>query len=448
MKLNWFSPLPPARTDIANYTTRLLPALAARDIEVKLWSSHPDYDSSLLPKGVQHAPGNSKRLPWPEINFRDHTIYQVGNDHRFHSAIFRHLEQHGGIVVLHETNLHEAQRMRLLEEDASPTSYLARLGAIGGDKAARDGRAHLDGTLAIEEMIARYPLTESVLAGAHGVIVHHLGAVETIRALTAAPVAYLPLPFGSVGTWPKVAKRTWDGQRPVRLVMFGFLHSPNRRLLSVLKAIACSPARHHLQLDLFGELPADFELARYLAELGLSEQVNFHGFVNTAKMNQLLDEADLALNLRNPTRGEASGSLLRIWSHGLPCVVSDSGVFAMMPEDSVYKVPVDEGEILELANLLGQFVEDPAPFFETGLRGRAYLESVHTPEIYVEGLLNFLPLVEDYRGRAYLDHYLPRIAHEFIAELPARAAQDYWVGRVAGILAEGFNGPALTGADA
>jgi hypothetical protein len=258
MKFNWFSPLPPARTDIANYTTRLLPALTARGIEVKLWASNADYAAARLPSDIAHAPAHRQRLPWPEVNFRDHTIYQVGNDHRFHGMIFRHLEQHGGIVVLHETNLHEVQRMRFLDEEGSPSAYLARLGACGGDAAARDGRAHLEGRLAVEEMIARHPLTASALVGAHGVIVHNPEVVATVRKLTDAPVACLPLPFSPEDSWPARRKRHWDGQRPLRLVMFGFLHSPNRRLHAVLKAIACCRHRERLRLDLFGELDPAF----------------------------------------------------------------------------------------------------------------------------------------------------------------------------------------------
>src|SRR5204863_631305 len=37
MKLNWFSPLPPAATDLAHFTMRVLPALSQR-ADVTLWT--------------------------------------------------------------------------------------------------------------------------------------------------------------------------------------------------------------------------------------------------------------------------------------------------------------------------------------------------------------------------------------------------------------------------
>lgn len=442
MRLNWFSPLPPARTDIANYSLRVLPALRDRGVEVKAWASHPDYDPAKLPKGIAHGPGHAERLPWTEINFREHTIYQVGNDHRFHGSILRHLEQHGGIVVLHDINVHEAQRMRDLESPTGPVAYLARLGAIGGEAATQAGRAHLQGMLPIEEIVARYPLTASVLKGAHGVVVHHPAAAETVRALTPAPVACLPLPYDPLERWPTMKDRTAESDRPLRLVMFGFLHGENRRLASVLKALAICQARERYELDLFGELPEEAGLEDHLRELKLDGQVRFHGFVDPPRMHALLDEADLAINLRNPTRGEASGSLLRIWSHALPCVVSDDGIFSALPEDTVLRIPTDEREILTLAKAFDRFAANPDFYYTMGKRGRAHLEALHTPGQYVDALLRFLPLVEEYRGRAYLEHYLPRLAHEVVAEMPAPHAQDYWVGRIGEIFAEGFNGPA------
>jgi hypothetical protein len=45
-RIHWFSPLAPARTDIAHYTGRLLPALAAR-ASVTLWTSQPHWYSGL-----------------------------------------------------------------------------------------------------------------------------------------------------------------------------------------------------------------------------------------------------------------------------------------------------------------------------------------------------------------------------------------------------------------
>ena len=53
---------------------------------------------------------------------------------------------------------------------------------------------------------------------------------------------------------------------------------------------------------------------------------------------------DICVNLRSPTMGETSGSVIRQLSLGKPVVVSDVGWFAELPDDVALKVPVDARE--------------------------------------------------------------------------------------------------------
>jgi SAM-dependent methyltransferase len=64
---------------------------------------------------------------------------------------------------------------------------------------------------------------------------------------------------------------------------------------------------------------------------------------------------DIVLNLRYPTVGESSGSLLRALGLGKAVLVSDVGAFQEFPDDVCLKVPVGAGEedlIFEYLNLL------------------------------------------------------------------------------------------------
>jgi glycosyltransferase involved in cell wall biosynthesis len=83
---------------------------------------------------------------------------------------------------------------------------------------------------------------------------------------------------------------------------------------------------------------------------------------------------DVLVNLRYPTMGETSGSVLRGLSLGKPLVVSDVGWFAELPDDVVLKVPVDEYEVDVLAAALAVAAEHGATL---GAAGRAYVERAH-----------------------------------------------------------------------
>ncbi len=66
MKVNWFSPLPPAKTGIALCTETLIPALQER-AEVTLWTNQPEWE----PRIQQIADVrrfDPQRPPWGELN--------------------------------------------------------------------------------------------------------------------------------------------------------------------------------------------------------------------------------------------------------------------------------------------------------------------------------------------------------------------------------------------
>jgi glycosyltransferase involved in cell wall biosynthesis len=69
---------------------------------------------------------------------------------------------------------------------------------------------------------------------------------------------------------------------------------------------------------------------------------------------------DVCVNLRSPTMGETSGSIIRQLSLGKPVVVSDVGWFAELQDEVALKVPVDAQETETLYAALELLARDPA----------------------------------------------------------------------------------------
>ena len=89
--------------------------------------------------------------------------------------------------------------------------------------------------------------------------------------------------------------------------------------------------------------------------MGLSAHVRILGFAPIEDFVGYLGACDIVLNLRYPTVGESSGTLLRRSGLGKAVMVSEVGSFAEFPEDVCLKVPVGAGEedlIFEYLNLL------------------------------------------------------------------------------------------------
>lgn len=400
MKLNWFSPLPPASTDIAHYTTRVLAALSAH-AEIVLWTDKREWDERLS----EHAEVRffqPESMRWEELNRADMSIYHIGNNPLFHGAIWQVSRQHPGIVVLHDERLHHFFDGLYRVQRRDLNSYLAVMERYYGAEGRRAGEdCFRRDAQNIDEIAERYPLTPHALELALGVITH---TRETYRKLTGEnrwPVAYLPLPF-SAGPKPW-RKAESAGNRadapPFRLIVFGYL-GRNRRLAQVLEALACLPAKQQFRLDIYGQiLDEERHLRARIRALGLKQTVKLHGYVPEEELEAALASAHLAINLRYPTMGEASGSQLRIWKHALPSLVSRVGWYSALPAETVAFVE-PEREAVDLQKHLNDFLADPARFAAMGEQGRRLLEEQHAPETYAQAVVEFVAQAQKFRPRA------------------------------------------------
>ncbi len=397
MKIHWFSPLEPASTDIAHYTRRVLAELTAR-ARVTLWTEQADWDKR-LENFCEVRTLDALQVDWAELNRADMCVYNIGNNPLFHGAIWQVSRKHSGIVILHDIRLHHFfdGLYRVAWRDLP--RYQSAMRFYYGEGGARDAaESFAQDARNIDYMAERYPLTEHAAENAVGILVHTREAFEQLKARSHCPVAHTPLPFYELkNSEPPINPKS--NAPPYRLVIFGYL-SRNRRLDAVLEALAELDERERFRLDIYGEiLVNERRLRARLRSLGLKGLVKLHGFVPESELDAALSNAHLALNLRYPTMGEASGSQLRIWSHALPSLVSRTGWYATLPEDVVSFVRI-ENEKEDIQAHLKAFLKDPERFSRAGLRGREMLEKFHSPAVYADALLSLVESAQRFRPRA------------------------------------------------
>jgi len=420
MKLNWFSPLAPARTDIAHYTSRVLEALASR-AEVTLWTTQTHWDEKLN----SYAKVRSYRLakiPWAELNRGDMAIYHVGNEPKFHRSIWQISQRHPGIVVLHDFCLQPLFAGIYLAEWRDLDAYLTQMefyyGKIGRQDAQEFYRRAIEGeaALSIDKMAERYPLTMLALEHALGVVAHSRQVYERLRPELRCPLVYSGLPFPIQRKKGNArSKRGVPSPSPYRLIVFGYL-GKNRRLDSLFESLAGLTEKEKFHLDVFGQVADERSVRRTIQALGLKELVTLHGYVPDAKLDAALEVAHLAINLRFPTMGEASGTQLRIWAHGLPSLVTETGWYETLPGDAVCFVrPFDE--IADIQKHLRAFLAHPERFAQMGEMGREILEKNHTPEQYARVITNLAERARSYRPVAAIQAATMRSSIEMSAWL-------------------------------
>jgi glycosyltransferase involved in cell wall biosynthesis len=385
MKLNWFSPLPPAPTGIATYAAQVLTMLGSL-ADVTAWTDQPTWAASLEQSVRVQRYVNWQQIPWRQVHQADLNIYHIGNDVTFHGGIWQLSRRCPGLVVLHDLVL---QELFCGIADASPDGWneyvagMTRCYGLAGARAARQLYLKEQPTATIAQ---HYPLTEWALENAIAALFHNRQAYQTAIQTPAWKqrwhLGYAPLPYAA---HPTVAQRSQTP--PYQLILFGYLGA-NRRIEAILTALAALPERHQFRLHLYGQIAEPHAIEAAINRLNLGALVQIHGFVSDAILDRALATADLAFNLRSPTVGEASLSQLQIWQHALPSLVSQAGWYSQLPAGTIAWVRSSH-EIADIQTHLQQFLADPSRFAAMGYQGRAELEMHHSPQAYAEALVEF-----------------------------------------------------------
>ena len=385
MKINWFSPLPPEKTDIGNFSLRIVPHLL-KYAEITIYTEQKHWDTSIDRLcQVKHC----SSIKWLDLN-NGITIYNIGNNPFYHAKAWEISTAHPGIVILHDYHLHHLFGGIFREQRRDEKSYfdvMRRYYGLNGYDAARKFWS----SDSIDYMSEHFPLGEYARENALGVIVHSNYAFEKIAVKNRWPIALIPLPYpstiGSEALLTHIKNRLDTAQSTCRLILFGYLGS-NRRVESILKAIAEVRASSNYLLDIYGELSNKKHIEKKIAELNLQKHVKIHGFVCEEKLDSVLNQAHLAINLRYPTMGEASGTQLRIWNHALPSIVTKAGWYAELPDDTVRFVR-PEYETKDIIAALRDFAENPECFMQMGKNGKKYLEQWHDTDTYTQAIIRF-----------------------------------------------------------
>ena len=377
MRINWFSPLLPSRTDIAHFTSRLLPALSAKS-EVVLWTDQPHWYPGLQKQAEvrRFDPGN---MDWAGLEHAGATFYNMGNDARFHSGIWEVARHYPGFAIMHDVFMHDSVWFHHHKKN-DRAGYVKIMESLYGASGRRDAEFHWDGVLSLDQMGRLYTCAPYMLQSGLGAIVHSRAGERTLQREVAVPVTRLALPFPA-----RNAPGPHSSPPPWSLVVFGYLGS-NRCLEQILTAFEGLENRDSFRLHIYGQIHDGDAVSALIARLQLGSVVTVHGFVPEAELNAALAGAHLALNLRFPTKGEASGSQLRIWSHALPSIVTKIGWYAEQPEDTAVFIR-PEAIVEDLRARLDEYRTAPGRFRECGMKGYEHLVRTHSTQQYAAAIL-------------------------------------------------------------
>lgn len=382
-RLAYVSPVPPARSGIADYSAELVPVLTDfYDIDLVV---PDDFDTAQTDGSLR----NIARDVLPARKFRankqqyDRVLYHFGNsDHHIH--MFGLLEEIPGVVVLHdfflsgvlsywEQHLKNAHVWSQALYESHGYQALAKLGQPGG----------------IEGAMWEYPSNRRVLDQAQGVIVHSENSrrlaskwVSPARAERFFVIPHLRVPDEKAGR-NRARQRLGFKTDDILICSFGIM-GRTKHVGAVLDGWLASKASNDRRVHLVfvgqrdsGDLGDEIDAK--IAASGKSERIHITGWTDLPEFRDYLRAADIAIQLRTLSRGETSGTILDCMNYALPIIVNANGAMADLPEDCVVKLD-DEFRLEDLVTAIDSLAESKERRTLLGNCGRKLIKRRHNPE--------------------------------------------------------------------
>lgn len=333
-----FTPGPPRTSGGAVYAGALLPALAEHVETVAVSPAPIDWDGPTLAfEGFEPAPG-------------DLLLHFLGNnpEHLFAYVAALHW---GGVVVCHDVGFHHVLRGFAPAEERADAA-----GQLGHPEAARLLDRWDRGVTGLEEFLLA--VIARPLRRAEAVVVHSRYAGFMVQA--EAPAVPVHVVSQHAGAVPAIdadagALRARLGLPPDAFVagLFGYLGGHKRVQESLLglagarRGIEASGRRLHVVLV---GAAVGLDPAALLASAGLADVATVTGPVDDRRFFEHLAAADVVVNLRYPTMGESSATMMQAMSCGKPVITTDHAQFA--EEKAAVRVPVGIGEVAAISDAL------------------------------------------------------------------------------------------------
>ncbi len=333
VKIAWLSPFPPQPSGVANYSYRLIKSLSS-DIDIHLFGDREQIISELVNHFTVHS---VSAFPDRYSEFDD-VIYHLGNHAGFHKHIYELAWNFPGTVVLHDYDLsgfmHEAflKSNNDLYFDARPNAH-SGIGRRTVDALMRKTitRGHHD------------PMSEAIVNRSKKVIVHH----RWVRDQFENPQHIEVIPHFAELNHQSTSSELADYRRRFEinpdhflLVCAGFVNNNKLPNLQIRVAERLIAAGYPVQLMFAGAVASDVRLVTD----NLKAKVIITGYLEETDYFNAIAAADVILNLRNPSMGEASGTLMHALAAGSAVVVSDSNQYKEFPDKVCWKLKHDEHE--------------------------------------------------------------------------------------------------------
>jgi len=384
LRIAFFSPFPPTRSGISDYSSELLPYLA-KHANITLFATDPiKVDASLA---TQFPIQPIKAYPKQRWQY-DMPLYQMGNS-AHHDNLYGMFLRYPGIVTLHDYSLHQFIAHRTMH-NGDMAGYRREVSYELGSH----GLGFIKQPQTIEQIQALHAmsLNKRLLDLSLGIVVHSRYAQDLIVARGGEKTAVSVIPQHITPTAHKTRRHQlpWSDDALI-FASAGQITSAKQIDFSLRAFKKVRQTIPHATYLIIGEETGDTNLSHTIQTLGLSDCVHHIGYV--ADKQEFIDwmyTADIIINLRYPTAGETSAIALRALAVKRPLILFDHGWYSELSDAVCMKVPPLDEEALITAMI--QLAQQPQMQRQLGEAGQHQIEHQHHPEQVARAYITFIRL--------------------------------------------------------
>lgn len=334
-KIAFFTPLPPVESGISDYSVDIIGEINKYfDIDIFI---DDGYEASGVSSHTIKI-FNHRKYKTQQSYYR--TIYQMGNS-SYHTYMLPYISRNGGIVVLHDYNLHGA--LHYVSMSKRNYSMYKKFLLEDYDKTKVESYLEEYRTGKTQPQIYEMVINGAVVNYATQIIVHSEWAAEQLLRKNIEYKVHTIPHYAIIQDIPdeNIAKQELGLLNKGMIIgMFGYIHE-TKRIFPILHAFKRLRKEETACLVCVGKLAKEIEtdFNEFVSKNNLADSVIVTGYIDLEIFQKYIDAVDICLNLRYPYNGETSGSLMRILSKGKAVVVNDIGSFSEIPDDACIKLP-------------------------------------------------------------------------------------------------------------
>jgi glycosyltransferase involved in cell wall biosynthesis len=379
MKIAWVTPFA-ARSAIGRVSATVIEALCERNHEVAIIRSEREKLSQALSRSAS-VPMSWWQDASPQKIYleTDVIVLNFGDNYELHAGTLAFAGAVPCLGVFHDFYLYNFFNRWLVHNGLGEEVHNRETCRVYGEGVVPLATKAWRDEATIEQIATSLPMTEWLGRRCSAALAHSQFYVNRLEASCPGPIAVAPLCFENRDVRP-LPKR--DGPK-IAVTTIGIVN-PNKCADRIIKAIGSSAVlKTHCEFRLVGAI-SDGERARLQA---LCMDVGFGhlcilGEVDDATLVAELERADIISCLREPVLEGASASAIEGMKSGRPIVVVDSGFYADLPNEFVFKIPAPL-EISSLRETLEHLISDEELRRHTGTKARDWALQVFTSRAYV-----------------------------------------------------------------